>query len=88
MEIRRSKECDISLFCASSPQISSSSELCFSNFMRVGYSDLTEQFVDSGLEVWNNRFLDVEDHDQDPDEEHYSQKKLNVMEIEWGKLLS
>lgn len=87
MEIRRSKDCDISLFCSSPPQISNSSEICFSNFMRVGYYDLTEQFADSNLEVWNNKLLEVEDLDQDPDEEHYSQKKLNNLDIEWNKIL-
>lgn len=41
-----------------------SSEICFSNFPKIGYYDLMEQINRSGLEVWNNRFLEVEDRDQ------------------------
>jgi hypothetical protein len=67
LEIIKSKYCEISLFCSSFPRINRSSEICFSNFMNIGYYDLIEQFDSCNLEVWNNKFLEVEDIDQNPD---------------------
>jgi hypothetical protein len=68
IEIRKSKYCEISLFTNNPSRISGCSEICFSNFLRVGYYDLIEQFANCNLEVWNNKFLEVEDIDQNPDE--------------------
>ena len=39
------------------------------------------------MDVWNNRFQDVDDEDKHPEEEHYSMKKLHSFDLEWDRVI-